>query len=110
MGPDGTDFEALADDIAIEARLALGICEEIKLLDKRIAVLYAKADPKAIVRSAPGVGVIGAPQILGRLGDPTRFASLSAVRSFSGFVPAQDSSGLHARAAGPTKAGDACIG
>ncbi|MGH9131647.1 MAG: IS110 family transposase, partial [Acidimicrobiales bacterium] len=105
-GPDGIDFEALAEDIAVEARLALGICEEIKAIDKRIAVLYAQADPEAIVRSAPGVGVIGAPQILGRLGDPTRFSSLSAVRSFSGFVPAQDSSGVHTRAGGPTKAGD----
>ena len=108
-GSDGMDFEALAADIAIEARLALALCEEIKAIDKRIALLYANADPDGIVRSAPGVGVIGAPQILGRLGDPGRFASLAAVRSFAGLVPAQDSSGVNARAGGPTKAGDACL-
>ena len=108
-GPDGMDFEALAEDIAVEARLALALCEEIKAIDKRIAVLYTDADPDGIVRSVPGVGVIGAPQILGRLGDPARFASLAAVRSFAGLVPDQDSSGVNARAGGPTKAGDACL-
>lgn len=108
-GDDGIDFEALADDIAIEARLALALCEEIKTIDKRIAVLYAQADPAGIVRSVPGVGVIGVPQILGRLGDPRRFASLAAVRSFAGLVPVQDSSGVNSRAGGPTKAGDACL-
>jgi transposase len=108
-GEDGMDFEQLAEDIAIEARLALGLTEEIKALDKRIAAHYAAADPKGIVRSAPGVGVIGAPQILGRLGDPARFSSLAGVRSFSGLVPRQASSGLNAQTGGPTKAGDACL-
>ena len=61
------------------------------------------------MRSAPGVGRIGAPQIAGRLGEATRFANLPAVRSFAGLVPRQDSSGIAARAGGPTKAGDACL-
>jgi transposase len=108
-GPEGMDFEALAEDIAIEARLALAISDEIKVIDKRIAVMYALADPEGIVRSAPGVGLIGAPQILGRLGDAKRFASLAGVRSFAGLVPAVDSSGIHINAGGPTKAGDACL-
>lgn len=108
-GTDGIDFEALADDIAIEARLALALCDEIKAIDKRIAALYAQADPAGIVRSVPGVGAIGAPQIAGRLGDPARFASLGAIRSFAGLVPSQNSSGVHASTGGPTKAGDACL-
>lgn len=110
-GPDGggLDFDALAADIAVEARLALTLTEEINQLDKRIAGLYDKADPAGIVRSAPGVGRVGAPQILGRLGDPTRFANLAAVRSFAGLVPGADSSGQADGRGGLTKAGDACL-
>lgn len=108
-GLDGMDFEALAADIAVEGRLALAISEEIKQLDKRIAAAYERVDPDGIVRSAPGVGPVGAPQIAGRLGDASRFANLAAVRSFAGLVPHQNSSGMAARASGPTKAGDACL-
>ena len=103
------DFDELAADIATEARLALGLCDEITSMDKRINALYAAADPAGIVRSAPGVGVIGAPQILGRLGDAKRFQSLAGVRSFSGLVPRRADSGHTAIAGGPTKAGDACL-
>ena len=110
-GPDGggLDFDALAADIAVEARLALTLTEEINQLDKRITGLYDKADPAGIVRSAPGVGRVCAPQILGRLGDATRFANLAAIRSFAGLVPAADSSGQADGRGGLTKAGDACL-
>jgi hypothetical protein len=108
-GEDGMDFDELAADVAAEARLALSVSEEIKALDKRIAALYRHVDPDGIVASAPGVGVVGAPQIAGRLGDATRFANLGAVRSFAGLVPHRQASGVAARAGGPTKAGDACL-
>jgi transposase len=108
-GADGMDFDALAADIAIEARLALTVSDEIKALDKRIAELYEQVDADGIVRSAPGVGRVGAPQIAGRLGDASRFANLAAIRSFAGLVPDQDSSGQATRTGGPTKAGDACL-
>lgn len=51
----------------------------------------------------PGVGPVLAAQILGRLGNPTRFASLAAVRSYSGLVPDLDSSGQSSRHGAPTK-------
>lgn len=108
-GTEGMDFDDLAADIATEARLALSVSEEIKALDKRIAALHEQVDPEGIVRSAPGVGMVSAPQIAGRLGDATRFANLAAVRSFAGLVPHQDASGVAARSGGPTKAGDACL-
>lgn len=41
-GPDGVDFASLAADIAVEARLALTLSEEIKALDRRIAELYER--------------------------------------------------------------------
>lgn len=103
------DFAELADDIAVEARIALAITDEIKELTERIAVLYAKADPAGIITSAPGVGTVLGAQILGRLGDPARFRSLAGLRSFSGLVPSLDASGLAGRHGGPTKRGDACL-
>ena len=108
-GNDGLDYESLAADIATEAAIALEVSEQIALLDRRIRDLYAEADPAGIVRSAPGVGDILAGQIKGRLGDPHRFTSLAAARSFTGLIPRQNSSGLTNQAGGPTKRGDACL-
>ncbi|MFT7600636.1 MAG: hypothetical protein ACI8TP_003580 [Acidimicrobiales bacterium] len=109
MIPDGLDFDALAADIAVEAALALEVSEQIALLDRRIKDLYVEADPHGIVLSAPGVGDILAGQIMGRLGDPNRFANLAAARSFTGLIPSQNSSGLTNQAGGPTKRGDPCL-
>lgn len=108
-GNDGLDFEALAADIAAEASIALEVSEQIALLDRRIHDLYTETDPDGIVLSVPGVGDILAGQILGRLGDPARFTSLAAARSFSGLVPKRNTSGLTDHAGGPTKRGDACL-
>jgi transposase len=108
-GEDGLDFVALSEDIAIEARLALELTGEIKEITERIAVMYRALDPRGIVISAPGVGPTLAAQILGRLGDARRFASLAGVRSFSGLVPRQSLSGSGGSIGGPTKSGDACL-
>jgi transposase len=106
---DELEFADLADDIAIEARLALTLTQEIKELDERIAVLVAERDPAGILTSVPGVGAVTSAVILGRLGDANRFTSLAAVRSFSGLVPSLDSSGVSGRHGGPTKRGDALL-
>jgi transposase len=103
------DYPDLAEDIAIEARLALQLTEEIKDLDERTALLLRAADPTGILTSAPGVAAITAAAILGRLGDPNRFASLAGARAFTGLVPILDSSGLTGRHGGPTKRGDAVL-
>jgi len=108
-GNDGLDFEALAADIAVEVSIALEVSEQIALLDRRIRDLYLEADPDGIVLSVPGVGGVLAAQILGRLGDPDRFTSLAAARSFSGLIPRRNASGLTDHAGGPTKRGDACL-
>jgi transposase len=101
------DFAALAADIAVEVTLITALDTQISALEARIAVLYATADPDAIVASAPGVGATLAPVIHARLGDPTRFHNLAAVRRFSGLVPKVNHSGLKLTDhAGITKAGD----
>jgi transposase len=106
---DELDYGELADDIAVEARLALSLTLEIDELEQRIAVMLRALDPQGILRSAPGVGAISAAQILARLGDPNRFRSLAGVRSFSGLVPSLDASGTNGRHGGPTKSGDALL-
>jgi len=102
-------FPDLAEDIAVEARLALALTEEIKELDERIAVLVRDRDPHGIITSAPGVGAVTGAVILGRLGDAGRFQSLAAVRGFSGLVPSLDASGVSGRHGRPTKRGDALL-
>jgi transposase len=102
-------FPDLAEDIAIEARLALALTGEIKELDERIAVISRDRDPQGIITSAPGVGAITGAVLLGRLGDARRFSSLAAARSFSGLVPSLDASGVNGRHGGPTKRGDALL-
>jgi transposase len=106
---DGLDFVALSEDIAIEARLALRLTDEVKEITERIAVMYRSLDPDGIVISAPGVGPVLAAQILGRLGDAKRFSSLAGVRSFAGLVPRQNLSGSGGSMGGLTKSGDACL-
>ena len=103
----GIDFAELAHDIASEVRVLRQLDEEIAAADKRIAVLYDEAGPKGIVRSAPGLGLVLSAAILGNAGDFNRFANLAGVRSFTGFVPKIDQSGLVAGHKGITKAGDA---
>jgi transposase len=103
------DYPDLAEDIALEARLALQLTEELKDLDERTALLLHQADPHAILTSAPGVAQITGAAILGRLGDPNRFTSLAGVRAFTGLVPSLDASGLTGRHGGPTKRGDAVL-
>jgi hypothetical protein len=46
------EYPDLAEDVAVEARLALTLTDEIKELDERIAVLLDRADPAGIIRSA----------------------------------------------------------
>ncbi len=103
----GIDFTELAHDISSEVRLLGQLDEEIATADKRIAVLYDEADPKGIVASAPGLGPVLSAAILANAGDFNRFANLAGVRSFTGFVPKIDQSGLVAGHKGITKAGDA---
>lgn len=102
----GLDFSQLAADIATEARFVARLDAEVAQLDVRLDALYDEADPAGIVRSAPGVGVVLAPMILGRLGDPNRFHDLAAIRKYSGLVPKVEQSGIGDKHRGPMKSGD----
>jgi transposase len=103
----GIDYAELAEDITVEARLALQLTSQIQELDQRIAVHLHETDPAAILTSVPGVGPVNAAQILARLGDPNRFRSLAGARSFTGLVPSLTASGASGHHGPPTKSGDA---
>lgn len=105
-GPDDLDFAELSADIAAEADQAIFLSAQIREIDERIANLYTEADPERIVASAPGVGPVTSAVIAGRIGDPHRFTSLAAIRSYSGLVPKVNQSGIGETRAGITKAGD----
>ena len=104
---DEIDYGELADDIAVEARLALQLSREIRDLEQRIEAGLDAADPGGIMVSVPGVATLNGAQILARLGDPNRFQSLAGARSFSGLVPSLNSSGLNGHHGSPAKSGDA---
>ncbi|MFD7445270.1 IS110 family transposase [Streptomyces sp. NPDC059909] len=107
LWPDGAlDFAELAEDIAGEAHMAAHLNAQITTLEDRIAVLYEEADPGQVIASGPGFGVTTAAGILGRLGDPNRFASLAGIRAFTGLVPRVSQSGLAGRNGPPTRQGD----
>mgnify|MGYP002632049863 CR=1 FL=1 len=102
-------FEALAADIALEAQLALELNAQIDKLEERISVYYKQADPLQILTTVPGIGPTLAAQIIGRFGNIERFATLSAVRSYTGLIPRHSSSGLAGTTGGLSKKGDACL-
>ncbi|MFG3310321.1 IS110 family transposase [Streptomyces wuyuanensis] len=107
LWPDGAlDFAELAEDIASEAHMAAHLNTQITALEDRIAVLYEEADPGQVIASGPGFGITTAAGILGRLGDPNRFASLAGIRAFTGLVPRLSQSGLTGRSGPPTRQGD----
>lgn len=102
----GLDFAQLGQDISAEARLVRQLNDEIAALEERIEALYAAADPKGIVISAPGLATTLASGILGRTGDMGRFANLGGLRAFTGLVPRVNQSGLGDYHGGITKSGD----
>ncbi|MDW8478542.1 transposase [Streptomyces scabiei] len=86
--------------------MAAHLNAQITTLEDRITVLYEEADPGQVIASGPGFGVITAAGILGRLGDPNRFAGLAGIRAFTGLVPRVSQSGLTGRNGPPTRQGD----
>ena len=66
----------------------------------------ATPTPTGIIASGPGVGIILAARILGRLGDLHRFTAWPGSGPSPGWSPPSTSPGLTDRHGGPTKAGD----
>ena len=104
---DELSYPDLAEGIALEARLALRLPEEITELDEGIAVLLSSADPGGIITSAPGVGPVTVAAILGRLADPNRCTPLAGARAYA--VLTLNQSGVAGSHGGPTKREDTVL-
>lgn len=96
MWADELNFPDLADNVAVEARLALQLSDEIKDLDERISAQPVEPTP------------LGSGSRFLRSARSCRHKSLP-VRSYAGLVPGLDSSGLTSHYGGRTKSGDDCL-
>ena len=103
------DFAELADDIAVEARLALALSKEIH--DSTSASPCHSRWPTLGHHDlgARGRGRDGRPDPRAPRRSRTRFRSLAGAKSFSGLVPSLSASGVHGHHGGPTKSGDAAV-
>ena len=102
------DYPDLAEDIAIEARLALQLTEELKDLDERTTLLLKQADPTGIL-TLPRRRSDHRRRHPGAARRPKPVHPHAAARAFTGLVPILDASGLNGRQGGPTKRGDAVL-
>jgi transposase len=87
------DFEELQIEVALEVDTVLSKLAAIAALEHRIAALYDELDPKALLKSIPGVGQHLAPTILGVLHTVQRFRSERHIRGFCGLFPKRADSG-----------------
>ena len=72
-GPVSSIYPELAEDVAIEARLALALTDDIKELDERSAVMLDRADPAGIIHASARSAELTGAAIL--VGWATRLAS-----------------------------------
>lgn len=54
---------------------------------------YLAVDPDELARSLPGLAEVGAPALVACMGDPARFASGKAFRSYTGLTPKASETG-----------------
>jgi len=86
-------FQELADKVKTEARLLETTEAELALHAKDRAKAYAAADPKGLARSLPGIGEVGAANLVAAIGRPGRFSHGRQVRSFCGLTPKSSETG-----------------
>jgi transposase len=98
------------------AELAAEVHTEVRLLGATQAELdqhagarercYRQVDPGGLARSLPGLAEIGGPALVATMGHPSRFATASKFRSFTGLAPKASETGQTDRKGQPiSKAG-----
>lgn len=103
-------FSELAEEVASEVRLLRAIESEIARHAAAREVAYLAVDPDELGRSVPGLGPIGAPAVVAKMGDPAKFRSAAAFRSFTGLTPRASETGNTDRKGQPmSKAGSSLL-
>jgi transposase len=100
----------LAEEIATEIRLLrLAETERTHHEAARGAAL-AHLDPAGLATSLPGLGPVGATQLLATMGRPGRFRNAAAFKSFTGLAPKASETGNTDRKSQPiSKAGNSAL-
>lgn len=103
-------FADLAEEVASEVRLLRAIEAEIARHADAREDAYLAVDPGELARSLPGLGAIGAPTVVAKMGDPAKFGSAAAFRSFTGLAPRASETGNTDRKGQPiSKAGSSLL-
>ncbi|MDQ6527525.1 transposase [Nocardioides sp. LHD-245] len=109
-GHPAVAFTDLAAEVATEARLLRAVQSELAAHAGAREDAYQRVDPAGLARSLPGVAEIGGPALAAVMGDPTRFRTGKAFRSYTGLVPKASETGETDRKGQPmSKAGSSLL-
>jgi transposase len=109
-GHPAVAFTDLAAEVATEVRLLRAVQAELTGHAKAREDAYRWVDPRELARSLPGVAEIGGPALASAIGDPTRFNTGKAFRSYTGLVPKASETGDTDRKGQPmSKAGSSLL-
>ena len=100
----------LAAEVATEVRLLHAVQRELAGHAAERENAYRYTDPAALARSLPGLAEVGGPALTACIGDPSRFRSGPAFRSFTGLAPRASETGQTDRKGQPmSKAGSSLL-
>ncbi len=109
-GHPAVAFADLAAEVATEVRLLRAVQAELADHAAAREDAYRWVDPLELARSLPGVADIGGPALAAAIGDPTRFRTGKAFRSYTGLVPKASETGDTDRKGQPmSKAGSSLL-
>ncbi len=86
-------FDAIAAELASEARLLRLLLDERDRHEAAREALYRRVDPDQLARSLPGIATVGAPILLATMGRPARFSNPAAFKAFTGLAPRASGTG-----------------
>jgi len=109
-GHPAVAFTDLAAEVATEVRLLRAVQTELADHARAREDAYRWVDPLELARSLPGVAEISGPALVAAIGDPSRFPTGKAFRSYTGLVPKASETGDTDRKGQPmSKAGSSLL-
>jgi hypothetical protein len=106
---DLVDFTAVALELDVACAQLAALSAQTQRLEARIVQPHAQRHPDDVLLSVPGIGPVIAGVVRAVVGDLSRFASLAALRAYTGLVPRQNSSGEVRKGGRISKAGPSVL-
>lgn len=88
-----TNFDALADEITSEVRTLRCRSTNVTGVPQPVRPPPSRSIPASRPRSLPGIATVGAPMLVAVMGDPGRFPSAAAFKSYLGLAPKASETG-----------------